>query len=75
MENLDKDRLQAISVGMQAYAMKIDLLTNATQNLEALKMSRDVNVAKFKYCQKLLGQEPKDPGMGETIKDQNRLCF
>ena len=30
MENLDKDRLQAISVGMQAYAMKIDLLTNAT---------------------------------------------
>ena len=30
MENLDKDRLQAISVGMQAYAMKIDLLSNAT---------------------------------------------
>ena len=36
MENLDKDRLQAISVGMQAYAMKIlpyamkILLTNAT---------------------------------------------
>ena len=30
MENLDRDRLQAISVGMQAYAMKIDLLTNAT---------------------------------------------
>lgn len=30
MENLDKHRLQAISVGMQAYAVKIDLLTNAT---------------------------------------------
>ena len=30
MESLDKDRLQAISVGVQAYAMKIDLLTNAT---------------------------------------------
>ena len=30
MESLDKDILQAISVGMQAYAMKIDLLTNAT---------------------------------------------
>jgi hypothetical protein len=25
-----RDRLQAISVGMQAYSMKIDLLTNAT---------------------------------------------
>lgn len=30
MENPDKDRLQTISVGMQAYAMKMDLLTNAT---------------------------------------------
>ena len=26
----ERDRLQAISVGMQAYGMKIDLLTNAT---------------------------------------------
>jgi hypothetical protein len=26
----ERDRLQAISVGMQAYSMKIDLLTNAT---------------------------------------------
>jgi hypothetical protein len=26
----EKDRLQAVSVGMQAYNMKIDLLTNAT---------------------------------------------
>ena len=30
MENLTRDRLQAISVEMQAYAMKIDLLSNAT---------------------------------------------
>lgn len=29
-ESLEKDRLQAISIGMQAYAMKMDLLTNAT---------------------------------------------
>lgn len=27
---LQKDRLQAVSIGMQAYGMKIDLLTNAT---------------------------------------------
>ena len=33
MENLDKDRLHAISVGMQGHAMKIDLPTNATFNL------------------------------------------
>jgi hypothetical protein len=26
----ERDRLQAISIGMQAYSMKIDLLTNAT---------------------------------------------
>lgn len=26
----ERDKLQAISVGMQAYSMKIDLLTNAT---------------------------------------------
>jgi 2,3-bisphosphoglycerate-independent phosphoglycerate mutase len=30
IESLGRDRLQAISVGMQAYSMKIDLLTNAT---------------------------------------------
>ena len=29
-ENLGRDRLQAVSIGMQAYGMKIDLLTNAT---------------------------------------------
>ena len=29
-ESLERDRLQAASIGMQAYAMKIDLLTNAT---------------------------------------------
>ena len=29
-ESLERDKLQAISVGMQAYNMKIDLLTNAT---------------------------------------------
>jgi Sigma-70, region 4 len=29
-ESTERDRLQAISVGMQAYNMKIDLLTNAT---------------------------------------------
>jgi DNA-binding transcriptional ArsR family regulator len=27
---MERDKLQAISVGMQAYSMKIDLLTNAT---------------------------------------------
>ncbi|MGB7664153.1 MAG: hypothetical protein WBL67_15565, partial [Nitrososphaeraceae archaeon] len=26
----ERDRLQAVSIGMQAYSMKIDLLTNAT---------------------------------------------
>jgi hypothetical protein len=26
----ERDRLQAISVGMEAYSLKIDLLTNAT---------------------------------------------
>ena len=29
-DSSERDRLQAISVGMQAYGMKIDLLTNAT---------------------------------------------
>jgi hypothetical protein len=29
-DSAERDRLQAISVGMQAYNMKIDLLTNAT---------------------------------------------
>jgi hypothetical protein len=29
-DSAERDRLQAISVGMQAYSMKIDLLTNAT---------------------------------------------
>jgi hypothetical protein len=29
-ESLERDRLQAASIGMQAYAMKIDLLTSAT---------------------------------------------
>ena len=29
-ESPERDRLQAASIGMQAYAMKIDLLTNAT---------------------------------------------
>jgi hypothetical protein len=30
VDSAERDRLQAISVGMQAYNMKIDLLTNAT---------------------------------------------
>lgn len=29
-DSLERDRLQAVSIGMQAYAMRIDLLTNAT---------------------------------------------
>ena len=29
-DSSERDRLQAISIGMQAYGMKIDLLTNAT---------------------------------------------
>ena len=29
-ESLEKDRLQAVSIGMQAYAMKLDLLSSAT---------------------------------------------
>jgi transcriptional regulator len=29
-DSLERDRLQAISIGMQAYSMKIDLLSNAT---------------------------------------------
>lgn len=29
-ESSERDRLQAVSIGMQAYGMKIDLLTNAT---------------------------------------------
>ena len=29
-ESLERDRLQAVSIGMQAYGMKIDLLSSAT---------------------------------------------
>ena len=29
-ESLGRDRLQAVSIGMQAYGMKIDLLSSAT---------------------------------------------
>jgi hypothetical protein len=29
-ESLERDRLQAVSIGMQAYSMKIDLLSSAT---------------------------------------------
>jgi hypothetical protein len=29
-ESLERDRLQAFSIGMQAYGMKIDLLSSAT---------------------------------------------
>jgi hypothetical protein len=29
-QSQERDRLQAVSIGMQAYGMKIDLLTNAT---------------------------------------------
>jgi hypothetical protein len=29
-QSSDRDRLQAVSIGMQTYGMKIDLLTSAT---------------------------------------------
>lgn len=37
IESPERDRLQAASLGMQAYAMKIDLLTNATVVDDAIR--------------------------------------
>jgi hypothetical protein len=37
IDSLERDRLQAVSIGMQAYGMKIDLLTSATVVERAVK--------------------------------------
>ena len=38
----ERDRLQAVSIGMQAYSMKIDLLSNATVVERAVTVCRQV---------------------------------
>ena len=54
-ESSEKDKLQAISIGIQAYSMKMDLLTNATVVERAVQfVDRNRGIigqdGKVRYC-------------------------
>ena len=47
----DRDRLQAVSIGMQAYGMKIDLLTSATVVEKAVQFVNSYSTIPVSDCQ------------------------